>query len=161
MAKKKDAAAGGKKSKKKLIIGAVVGAALLYNFVLKPKPEPADENAALAGPTTIAEGDVVPVEELVLNLADTDALHYVRVGVAVVLAEGASAEEFEMDTPIVSDIVVDVLSERTMAELREPGAKESVKEELTERVREEFNPEEGSTDPPVVARVVFTSFVMQ
>lgn len=161
MAKKKDAAAGGKKKDKKKIIGVVVGAALLYNFVLKPKPEPAAENAALAGPTTIAEGEVVPVEEMVLNLADTDALHYVRVGVAVVLAEGASAEEFEMETPIVSDIVVDVLSERTMAELREPGAKEAVKEELTERVREEFNPEEGSLEPPVVARVVFTSFVMQ
>jgi len=162
MAKKKKEAEGGKKDNKKKIIGAVVGAALLYNFVLKPKPEPADEGAALGGSTTIAEGEVVTVPEMVLNLADTDTTHYVRVGVAVVLAEGADAEHFESETPLISDIVVEVLSAKTYEELREPGAKERVKEELTELAREEFNhAEEGETADPVVARIIFTSFVMQ
>lgn len=159
MAKKKQGSdeAGGRQLDKKKIIGGVVAAGLVYQFVIAPKlqPEETAEEAA-ARMAEIEEGDVVPVPELVLNLADPDDLHYVRVGVAVILAEGASAEKFEPRSPIVSDIVVDTISDMTLEELRAPGAKEAVKEELTERVREEFN-----EDRPTVARVIFTSFVMQ
>lgn len=146
--------AAAKSAKKKKIIGAVVAAALLYNFVLKPKPAPEEEVLPEGVEAVIAEGEVVPIPELVLNLADEDELRYLRVGAAVILEEGAVAADFEPNAPIVSDIMVDLLSSKTIADLRAPGAKEEAKEELSALAREAF-------DDAVIARIIFTSFVMQ
>jgi flagellar basal body-associated protein FliL len=174
MAKKKkstgadDGAKGKKRRKGRLtIVGVVVAVGLLYNFALKPTPaETAEESAALAGvTTTVPEGKVVPVPELVLNLAadgqGDDALHFLRVGVAVILRTGVSAEKFEADAAKVNDAVITVLGDKTLRELQAPGAKEQAKAELTAAVQEAFADPKAPDEPPTVARVIFTSFVMQ
>ncbi len=56
--------------------------------------------------------------------------------------------------PLVQDVVVDVIGEMTFDELREPGAKDQLREVISEQSREAFN---GET----VSRILFTSFVMQ
>ena len=56
--------------------------------------------------------------------------------------------------PLVQDVVVDVVGDMTFAELRAPGAKEALKETVSELSREAF-------DGETVSRVLFTSFVMQ
>lgn len=156
MAKKKakdDDAKGG--SKKKIIILVVV-AALAYNFVLKPKPK-AEEVAATdahgATAEKIEEGSVIAIPDLTLNLAGGEN-HYLRVGIALILEKGTSTEHFKEELPIASDVAVDVLSEKTYEQLKEPGAKTELKAELSEKVREAYHGE-------AVARVIFTSFMMQ
>lgn len=153
MAKKKTDApddAKAAKSKKIKIIGALVVAAVGYKFFLAPKPAPAEA----ADPTKIEEGAVVSLPDLTLNLADTNATRYLRVGIALILEKGTTAEAVKEELPIASDTAVDVLSALTYAELQKPDAKTHVKEELSEKVREAFHDEK-------VARVIFTSFVMQ
>lgn len=149
---KDDDAKGG--SKKKIII-AVVVAALAYKFVLAPKPKPKEEVAAGDGHAAakIEEGGVIAIPDLTLNLAGSQT-HYLRVGIALVLEKGASSEHMKEELPIASDVAVDVLSSKTFEELSEPGAKTELKEELSEKVREAYH---GET----VARVIFTSFLMQ
>jgi flagellar basal body-associated protein FliL len=63
-------------------------------------------------------------------------------------------ESVEEELPIASDVAVDVLSEKTYAELHRPGAKQAIKKELSVKVRQAFHEEK-------VVRVIFTSFVMQ
>lgn len=137
-----------------MMIGAVVAAGAAYKFVLAPPPaEPAAaEGSAEATPEP--EGEVAPIPELVVNLASTEEIHYARVGVAAVLAEGIEPAAMEGQLPKISDIVIDIVSRHTFEELREPDAVSTLKEEISEQAAEAFP--EGE-----VVRVIFTTFVMQ
>ena len=143
-----------KKSKLVPILVVVVVAALGYKFMApKPAPKTTDTTAA-AAEKVVEEGAVVPLPDLTLNLADTGQARYLRVGIALVLEKGTTSESMKEELPIASDVAVDTLSAKTYAELNASGAKQAVKAELTEKVREAYHDEK-------VARVIFTSFVMQ
>jgi flagellar FliL protein len=143
------------KGKKFVPVLLIVAAAAGYKFFLAPKPAVDEEAAAevAAAAEQVKEGPVVTIPELVLNLAGGEA-HYLRVGAALVLEEGVDPELFAGELPHASDVLVDVLSEKTLEELKEPGSKAKLKEELSEKVREAYHGEK-------VVRVLFTSFVMQ
>lgn len=150
------AEAAAKAKKKKMIIGLVVGGGLLYNFVLKGSPPPEEETVAGAAAVEVVveEGEIAPVEELVVNLADQDELHYLRVGVGAVLSLETALADIEPQLPKVSDIVIDVVSQKTFTELRIPGSTTALKEEISAAVAEAFP--EGE-----IVRVIFTTYVMQ
>lgn len=138
-----------KKSKLPMIVVAVVVLGLGYKMMA---PSSAKTPPA-AGPVKIEEGAVVPLPDLTLNLADKDP-RYLRVGIALILEKGTTAEAMKEELPIASDVAVDLLSSKTFTELNTPGAKAAVKAELSEKVRDAFHGKK-------VARVIFTSFVMQ
>ena len=149
------AEAAAKAKKKKMIIGLVVGGGLLYNFVLKGAPPPEEETVAGAAvEVVVEEGEIAPIEELVVNLADQDELHYLRVGVGAVLSLETVLADIEPQLPKVSDIVIDVVSQKTFTELRIPGSTTALKEEISAAVAEAFP--EGE-----IVRVIFTTYVMQ
>ncbi len=151
------AEAAAKAKKKKMMIGLVVGGGLLYQFVLKSPPPPEDETVAgaeAAVEEVVEEGEIATLEELVVNLADPDELHYLRVGVGAVLSVDAVLADIEPQLPKVSDIVIDVVSQKTFTELRIPGSTTALKEEISAAVAEAFP--EGE-----VVRVIFTTYVMQ
>ncbi len=155
--KKTDGEAGEKKSMAQKLkpVAVIIAAAAGYKFFLAPTPAttPAATEQVAAAAVKVEEGPIVTIPELVLNLAGNET-HYLRVGAALVLEKGADAEHFAKEIPLASDVLVDVLSEKTPAELKEAGAKAKLKEELSEKVRAAYH---GKT----VVRVVFTSFVMQ
>jgi flagellar basal body-associated protein FliL len=151
-----EAEAAAAAAKKKKMIGGVVAAGLIYRFVLSGgAEEPAPEAlAAVAEEAVIEEGEILAIPEMTLNLADTDELHFARIGLAVVLQAEVDPVIAGTKLPIVQDVVVQTVGDMTFDELRAPGAKEALKELLSEQSREAFN---GET----VSRIVFTSFVMQ
>lgn len=141
------------KKKKLAILAVVVLAAAAYQFVLN-KPAADDPAAASGEQAAPEEGAVVPLPELVVNLADLEDIRYLRVGVAVVLEKGVDAKKIEPELPRISDVVIDLASERTFDELRTPGAKQQLRDDLSAAARAEF-------DDEMVVRVIFTTFVMQ
>ncbi|MEM9468515.1 MAG: flagellar basal body-associated FliL family protein [Actinomycetota bacterium] len=147
---------GGGKMK---IIGGVVGAILVYRFVLAPAPAPVpvEGEQAAAGverEVELVEGLIFPMEEIVVNLSDADANRYLRVGIALVLEEGVAVEAMEPEAPRAIDAAIDYLSSQSFETLREPGSKTTIREELSTRIREAF-------DGEMVVRVLLTTFVMQ
>ena len=154
MAKSKtDDDAKAKSKLPKIVIGLVL-LVVAYKFVLAPKKDASANATGAAGAAAeVKEGEVMSLPELTLNLADAQP-RYLRVGIALILQAGTSTESMKSDAPIASDVAVDVLSARTYAELHAPGAKQAVKDELSKKVREAY-------DGKKVARVIFTSFVMQ
>ncbi|MFT7597595.1 MAG: flagellar basal body-associated protein FliL [Acidimicrobiales bacterium] len=156
MAKKKDdgdeeAEEGG--GKKGLMIkagGGVLALGLVYNFVLKPAPPP--DAMAMVDVAPI-EGEIIELPEMVINLKD-DEVSYVRVGVALILEEGTLAADFEAESAIAKDVILDDLSSRGAAELRTAEGKQVVKADISEKVREAY-------DDAKVVRVLFTILVMQ
>ena len=141
------------KSKKPMIIGGVVAAALVYNFVLKPAPEP-EEPVEEAAERVIEEGEIFPMEEIVVNLADSDDNRYLRVGLALVLEAGTPSIAMETEAPIAIDAAIDYLSAQTFEDLQADGAKTKVRDELSTLIRAAYDDEK-------VVRVLFTTFVMQ
>lgn len=141
------------------IIGGVVGAVLVYRFVLAPAPapEPVDGETVAAEEAVervVEEGLILPLDEIVVNLADADANRYLRVGIALVLEEGVAVEAVEPESPRAVDAAIDYLSSQSFETLREPGSKTVVREELSTQIREAF-------DDEMVVRVLLTTFVMQ
>lgn len=153
-----EAAAAAAAAKKKKMIGLVVVAGLLYQFVLKGSPPPEEEEAAAAeaaaAEVLVEEGEVFPLEELVVNLADQDELHYLRLGVAAVLNVEFALADIEPQLIKVNDVVIDVVSRKTFTELRRVGATSELKNEISTAVQDAFP--EGE-----VVRVIFTTYVMQ
>ena len=163
MAKKKTEDDGKKKDKKK-IIAAVVLVVVGYKFFLAPKPAAKAENAPKK------EGAVVALPELTLNLANGK---YLRVGIALVYWEGhgggggghgASAGP-DKEASIASDVAVTVLSAKSYDDLKTTEGKNAVKEEITKDLNHALEEAAGAgdhaEDDPPVARILFTSFVMQ
>jgi flagellar FliL protein len=139
--------------KKKLIIMVVAGVLALggvYNFVLKPAP-PA-EPMAMVDPEPV-EGEIIELPEMVINLDDPD-VSYLRVGVALILEEGTAAADFEAESAIAKDVVLEDLSGRSAEELRTAAGKQKVKDELSIKLRAAYDDEK-------VIRVLFTVLVMQ
>lgn len=159
MAKKKKKAADeeeeGGKSKGKMIAVGLVGLVAVYRFVLAPAPAEEDaEGIDEQAERVIEEGDIFPMEELVVNLTDQSESRYLRVGLALVLEAGVSPDSMEAEAPIAIDAAIDYLSSQSFADLREPGSKTDVREELSARIRAAYDDEK-------VVRVLLTTFVMQ
>ncbi len=159
MAKKKsgdepdEEAAAAAKKKKMMIGGGLVAAVAIYMFVLKPAPAEEVPDALAMAEVVLVEGEIIELPDLVINIAD-DNVSFARVGVALVLEEGTAAADFELETAIAKDAILDDLSGRTAEQLQTPEGKRVIKEELSVTIREAYG------DAKVV-RVLFTVFVMQ
>ncbi|HEY9563737.1 MAG TPA: flagellar basal body-associated FliL family protein [Nocardioides sp.] len=127
-----------KSSKKKtLIIALVVLLALgggAWQFFLKPAPsEP-------------APGEVLPLTAIQVNLAGG---HYLRIGLALQLVEGAE----EADGSKALDAAIEIFSGQKVSTVTDPEERDKLKDELTEAVREAYHEE--------VLEVYYTDFVTQ
>ncbi|GAA4377088.1 flagellar basal body-associated FliL family protein [Nocardioides caricicola] len=128
-----------KKSKKKLIIIALVVVLVAgagYWFFLKP-------SGAEAAPVP---GEVAPLEAIQINL---DEGHYLRVGLALQLVEGAD----EVDGSKALDATIELFSGKSIEEVTAPKERKHLKEELQKELEHLYHGE--------VLEVYFTDFVTQ
>ncbi len=144
---------------KKKIIMAVAGlgaVGAVYNFVLKPAPEPTPEEMAAVEEMEeeIIEGEIVELEEMILNIGDSENPGFLRIGVAVVLDEMTMAADFEAESAIAKDVIIHYLSSINQDQLRSIEGRELAKAELSVLLREAYDDEK-------VVRVLFTALVMQ
>jgi flagellar protein FliL len=109
--------------------------------------------AAASTTTTISpvdEGEVVKLDSITLNLADN---RYLKVGIALQLAKGVTADKMATHAPLALDEAIALLGDMTYAQLSAPGGRAQAKAELTDRVKKRFGGK--------VTDVYFTEFVMQ
>lgn len=137
---------GAKRSRKKLlvlvaVVLVAVGAA--WFVFLKPAPAEAD-----AEPEPVP-GEVLALESVSINLADG---HYLKLGIALQLVEGAGAHA-PLDGSKALDSAITLFSGRTIEELSDPVHREELKTELAHTLEEEYHHE--------VIDVYLTEYVMQ
>ena len=124
----------GKKGKL-LIVGGVLVLPLAWfganTFLLGSKHAAAEKHGAESIEKT-AGGEIVSVEPMSINLSDG---HYLKVGVAIELAEGEPAKEFEKKGKPnkIRDAVIMIASTRSMAELGTPEGKQEFRDALHEK----------------------------
>ena len=142
---------GPKKGKKKLLlIGAVVLVLLCagggYLFLGGEDAEAAENEAP-------PEGEIVPVEEMTVNLAGPE-LHYARVAFSLVLAEGADPAVIEERKPLLHDAAITELTRLSPEELRGPEGPDTARDRLGARAKEIYPDGE-------VLRAVLTKLLVQ
>ncbi|URZ00913.1 flagellar basal body-associated FliL family protein [Clostridium felsineum] len=140
--KKKDKAEkGGGKSKLiiivlvAIIVAFLVGA-LFYFFVLSKKAATTKvQESNTATQQESVEENTYSFDEIVTNLADTDSAKYVKITVAIgfdaknsKLKEEIEAKEENIKTPIMRDIIVNVLRSKKAADFTPSGIEEMKKE---------------------------------
>ena len=148
---------GGGKKKIIMIVGVLAIGGAAYNFVLKPSPPP-DELAAAEEEEEmeedLVEGEIVELEEMILNIGDADNPGFLRIGIALVLDEMTMAADFEAESAVAKDVAIQYLSSVSMDQLRSPQGRQLAKDELGMLIRAAYDDEK-------VVRVLFTALVMQ
>src|SRR5437867_797570 len=81
--------------------GLLLGRRALAGSGAKNRPR----GSQASGEGTREPGSVVSLGELVVNLADTDTLRYIKVSVSLGLQERLSEEQIAQKTPMLRDVV--------------------------------------------------------
>ena len=113
----------------------------------KPKPKKAEGKG---------EGNAVvyAIKDIVVNPAGTSGSRFLSVSFGFELASAADANEFESHEPLVRDVLITILSSKTMAELTDAKEKEIMRVQIKKRLQQLLNSEEPNA-------VYYTDFVLQ
>lgn len=165
---------GKKKSPLKLIIILVVVLVLLvggglaaYLFLFKSKS--ADHNAATTEEKAPAKEEkakkdkksgekattvVYSMGAIIVNLADQGVQRYLKVQIAVELDNPKLEEEVKKREPQIKDIIISVLSSKTVSDVNTPQGKIALKQEIIKRANMVLT--EGE-----ITNLFFSEFIVQ
>jgi flagellar protein FliL len=129
-------------------ITALVAFGIAFVVVKKMTKPPAPVS------TAVVIGDTVPLDEFLINLADSDSAHYLKTTIGLGLIQGKTADDFKTKVPEARDAIVMVLSNKTLDQVRTTEGKEALKTELIDHINKEL----GSKD---VGAVYFEAFATQ
>ena len=139
-----------------MIVGGLAAAGAAYQFVLKPAPPPEEMGMVEEEPAEVemVEGEIVELDEMILNIGTPEEPGFLRIGLAIVLDELTLAADFEAESAIAKDVAIQYLSSVSRDQLRTAEGRELAKEELSTLMREAYGGEK-------VVRVLFTALVTQ
>jgi len=166
-----DAAPAKPKSKKLLIIilGAVallLVLAVAAFFLLQPAAEEelgpdGQPLAPAAAAAPQAPPAFLPLENMVVNLADPGAMRFAQLGVTLQLADAATSDRVTAFMPAIRNGMLRLAAQRSATELLTPAGKDALAADILAMVRETTGlPARGATPSPVQA-VLFTSLIVQ
>lgn len=104
-------------------------------------------------PAPVADGAIIAVDSLTVSMAD-ERFPYVRVGFAVVLAEGADEAGVKSRLPLLRDAALTTISSSSAGDLRTPEGLDVLRSLLSEEARRLYPDGE-------VVRVVLTEVTVQ
>ena len=172
------------KSKKLLIIGGVLllllivagGAAAWF----MSQKQALDENGEpiAAAPKVAVAPTFLPLENMVVNLADPGGDRFVQLGITLELADDKTADKVKQYMPSVRSSILMLLSQRTSEDLLLLEGKEKLAQDIQREVARPLgfranearnaspSDAEGDDPPPrrqrnPVRRVLFSSFIIQ
>jgi flagellar FliL protein len=119
----------------------------------KAKPKPKKKDAA-AAPT------FMPLDAVVVNLADPGTVRYAQVGLTLQLEDAKTAEEVKKYMPAIRSGILMLISRRTADELLSADGKAKLAEEILELVQKTADMEPYKGYSPVEA-VLFSSIIVQ
>lgn len=145
-----------------IIVNVVlVGAVLVYLFVFnKPEAAPAasaggDAKAEEPAPSPTGEpGPLLKLNDFIVNLADREANRYLKLGLALEMADDDTLKKVTDREPIVRDTVIQLISSLTYKQVRTPQGKKDLRKSLRDKLSEVLG-------RGMLRGVYFTEFVVQ
>lgn len=185
-----DPAKAKKGSNKKLIIIAAVVALLVVvggagAWIMMSRSAAAEEEGGGAHASSSAKKvppTFMPMEVMVVNLADPGGDRFAQVGITLELDDGKTAEMIKQNMPTIRSAVLMVMSQRTADELLSRDGKEKLAYEILREVsrplgfRVPKKPRKASAEEPAdaeeeddassrrkgpIRQVLFSSFIVQ
>jgi flagellar FliL protein len=117
------------------------------------KPEKKAEKAK-SGHGEASESLVYSIKDIVVNPAGTAGSRFLSVSFGFELGSASLMSEFESREPIVRDVLITILSSKTLAELTDAKQKEVMRVQIKKRLSQVLDTEE-------LSGVYFTDFVLQ
>jgi flagellar FliL protein len=138
-----------------------VAAFFVTNKVILPQFGPGSAESAVAAdnagetePPKPGEGEVYLVEDLLVNPTGTSGKRYLSTSLGLEVGSEEAIEKLKTRDLQVRDLLISVLSARTVAELTNPAERESMRREIQTRLEDMLNGEK-------LAAVYFVDYVMQ
>lgn len=142
---------------------AVMAAAAFFvtSKVIKPNFGPAGDQTAAAeqatdeaGPPKPGEGEVYLVEDLLINPTGTSGKRYLSTSLGLEVISKEVVEKLNARDLQVRDLLISILSARTVTELTNPTERENMRREIQGRLNQMLGGEE-------LTAVYFVDYVMQ
>ena len=121
-----------------------------------PDGQPVAPAAAPAAPPTF-----MPLENMVVNLADPGAMRFAQIGISVQLADSATANRLTAFMPAIRNGMLRLASQRSAAELLTPAGKDALAADILGMIRQTTGLPDQATVPSPVQAVLFTSLIVQ
>jgi Flagellar basal body-associated protein len=171
------------KSKKLIVIGAVVAllvivAAALGLFLVNKQRHAADDDAQESKAAAVLVPTFLPMENMVVNLADTGGDRFAQIGITLELQDEKTSASVKQYMPSIRNGVLMLVSQRTAEELLRREGKEKLAADILAEVsrplgvrpsaaRVEHDADDGEEEERPrrranpVRRVLFSSFIIQ
>ena len=154
--------------KKWLILGGLVfilltaggGAAVFFLPEYMPEPlnffehKPAKGSQAHKKPPEEERGHIYSIDPFIVNLADAEDNHYLKIRINLESTKPEPNEEFAKKLPLIKDTILTILSQKKSEEMFHSSGKEKLKAEMMRLV----NPNLAELK---IKAVYFTEFVIQ
>ena len=171
-----DSAASPAKGKKKLLIIGVAAVALLGGggaFWMMSKNQAAGEEGETHAETKAAVPTFLPLENMVVNLADPGGERFVQLGITLEVADEKMADQLKKLMPSVRSGIMMLVSQRTADDLLRREGKEKLASDIQREAGKALGvrtpapradgeeEEEAPRRRNPVRRVLFSSFIIQ
>lgn len=156
-APEKEKSSGGFKKTLILFVGLQVlmaaGAFLFLKMYLSPKIEVAYQEPAKIEKNE--RGQIHLIKDILVNPAGTNGTRYLSASIGLETSDfGEETDRFEELTPVIRDILLAILSSKTLEELSSIDGKERLRDEILVEVNKAIKPDS-------VRRVYFIDYVLQ
>ena len=99
-------------------------------------------------------GPMVKLKPLIVNLSDEGATRFVKTSVVLEITQEEYLQEVEALTPPILDLIISVLCDKKLADLRTPQFKEQLKRELIEKSHQMLGSQK-------IKNIYFDEFIFQ
>jgi len=138
-----------------LIVGGLVGYFLLNDGNEEKQVEPQKIEKSKKVSSNITEiGVIYPLDVFIVNLLSSNSNRYLKCKIDLELNSPELQEEINKKLPLIRDLTIGVLSNKTVEEIQTLKGKEKLKKEIRRRINEILT--EGE-----IKNVYFTKFVIQ
>ncbi len=107
-----------------------------------------------ASPKKSGIGETLKLNPLIINLNEANGRHYLKVTIVLEVDDKKWVERIQQRVSVFSDMVILILSDKTLEDMRANDFKERLREELLK----EFN---GSLGAEGIRRIYFDEFLFQ
>jgi flagellar FliL protein len=140
-----------------LIIEGLVAYFLLSNTSDETQPSKQQQEKVIKKKkiSDMAEvGPIYPLDQFIVNLISNNANRYLKCKISFELDSPEFQQEIDKKLPAVRDIIINILSSKSVEEIQTAKGKQKLKEEIKRKVNEILTTGE-------IRHVYFTEFVIQ
>ena len=138
-----------------LIIGGLVAYFLLSGNNNQQNPQEQQKVEKKHKVSSMAEvGPIYPLDPFIVNLVSPNADRYLKCKIDLELSNQEVQKEIDKKLPAIRDLIIQILSSKTVEEIQTAKGKEKLKEEIKRKINQLLTTGE-------VKNVYFTEFVIQ